>query len=107
MSVVDDVEFRLGRGFRTRPLARGCVGLGLAAVLLLTGIQLPALRWMAILPLAFAAGSFAVWAWRRQLRTRLTPQGIEIRRYRRRLVPWQAISGIETISHEHVADVAA
>jgi hypothetical protein len=107
MWLVDDVEFRLGRGFRTRALAAGCVGLGLAAVLLLTGIQLPALRWMAILPLAFAAGSFAVWARRRQLSTRLTPQGIEIRRYRRRLVPWQAISGIETVSHEHVRDVAA
>jgi hypothetical protein len=37
--------------------------------------------------------------------TRLTARGIEIRRYRRKLVPWQAIRDIETISYDRVADV--
>jgi hypothetical protein len=37
--------------------------------------------------------------------TRLTARGIEIRRYRRTLVPWQAIRDIETISFDRVADV--
>jgi len=37
--------------------------------------------------------------------TRLTARGIEIRRYRRKLVPWQAIRDVETISYDRVADV--
>jgi hypothetical protein len=37
--------------------------------------------------------------------TRLTARGIEIRRYRRKLVPWQAIRDIETVSFDRVADV--
>jgi Bacterial PH domain len=37
--------------------------------------------------------------------TRLTARGIEIRRYRRKLVPWEAIRDIETISYDRVADV--
>jgi len=102
---VDDVEFRLGRGYRTRSLTRGCVALVLAAALYAACLHISALRWLAILPLACAAGSFAVYAWRGQFSTRLTPVGIEIRRYRRRLVPWQAIRDIETISYDRVADV--
>jgi hypothetical protein len=102
---VDDVEFRLGRGYRTRPLARGCVALVLAAVLYVAGLHVFALQWLAVFPLAYAAGSFAVCAWRGQLSTRLTVRGIEIRRFRRRLVPWQAIRDIETISYDRVADV--
>jgi hypothetical protein len=120
ISIVDDVEFRLGRGCRTWPLAGGCVALVLAAALYAAGLHispLPApgwpspgvpgerLQWLAIFPLAYAAGCFAVYAWRGQVSTRLTARGIEIRRYRRRLVPWQAIRDIETISYDHVADV--
>ena len=37
--------------------------------------------------------------------TRLTARGIEIRRYRRKLVPWQDIRDIETIGFDRVADV--
>jgi hypothetical protein len=102
---VEDVEFRLGRGNRTRPLARGTVGLIFAAAVFAAGLNLPALRWLAAVPLAYAAGTLAVAARRARVSTRLTAQGIEIRRYRRRLVPWQAIANIETISHERVADV--
>jgi hypothetical protein len=117
---VDDVEFRLGRGYRAWPLAGGCVALVLAVTLYAAGLHmsvLPApswpspgapgerLQWLAIFPLAYAAGSFVVYAWRGQLSTRLTVRGIEIRRYRRRLVPWQAIRDIETISYDRVADV--
>jgi hypothetical protein len=102
---VDDVEFRLGRGYRTRPLALGCLALVVAAALYAAGLHMPTLQWLAVVPLAYAAGSFAVWAWRGHVSTRLTARGIEIRRFRRRLVPWQAIRGIETISSDHVADV--
>ncbi len=100
---MDDVEFRLGRGFRTRPLALGGVALILAAALYAAGLHMPALQWLAVFPLAYAAGSLAVYAWRGHLSTRLTARGIEIRRYRRRLVPWQAIRDIETISYDQVA----
>jgi Bacterial PH domain len=102
---VDDVEFRLGRGYRTRPLALGCLALVIAAALYAAGLHMPALQWLAVFPLAYAAGSLAVCASRSHVRTRLTAQGIEIRRYRRKLVPWQAIKNIETTSSDHVADV--
>jgi hypothetical protein len=102
---VDDVEFRLGRGYRARLLVQACVALVLAAALYAAGLHMPSLQWLAIFPLAYAAGSFAVYAWRGHLSTRLTARGIEIRRYRRKLVPWQAIRNIETISHDRVAEV--
>jgi Bacterial PH domain len=103
--MVEDVEFRLGRGYRTRPLAQGCIALVLAVGLFAAGLHMPVLQWLAIFPLAYAAGSFAVSARRAHVSTRLTSQGIEIRRLRRRLVPWQAIRGIETIGYDQVADV--
>jgi hypothetical protein len=102
---VDDVEFRLGRGYRTLPLVQGCFTLVLAAALFAGGVHMPALRGLALFPFAYAVGSFAVCAWRAHVSTRLTPRGIEIRRFRRRLVPWQAISGIETIGYDRVGDV--
>ena len=102
---MNDVEFRLGRGYFARPLAKGCLALVIAAVLYVADFHAPALQFLAIFPLAFAAGSLAVCAWRGHLRTRLTPQGIEIRRYHRKLVPWQDIRNIETISYSHVGDV--
>ncbi|HYB19004.1 MAG TPA: hypothetical protein VEF71_26540 [Streptosporangiaceae bacterium] len=102
---MDDVEFRLGRGYRTRLLAQGFVALVLAAALFAAGLHMSALQVLAVFPLAYAAGSFAVYAWRGHLSTRLTARGIEIRRYRRRRVPWQAIRDIETISYDQVADV--
>jgi Bacterial PH domain len=102
---VNDVEFRLGRGYFARPLAKGCLALVIAAVLYVADFHAPALQFLAIFPLAFAAGSLAVCAWRGHLRTRLTPQGIEVRRYHRKLVPWQDIRNIETISYSHVGDV--
>jgi len=102
---VEDVDFRLGRGYFARPLAQGCIALVLAAVLYIADSHAPALQVLAIFPLAFAAGSLAVCAWRGHLRTRLTSQGIEIRRFHRKLVPWQAIRNIETISYGRVDDV--
>ena len=102
---MEEVEFRLGRGSRARPLAQACLALVLAAVLFAAGLHTSALQWLAVFPLAYAAGSFATYAQRRRVSTRLTARGIEIRRYRRRLVPWQAIRDIETISYNRVADV--
>jgi hypothetical protein len=103
--IVDDVEFRLGRGYRTRPLALGCLALVIAAALYAAGLHMPALQWLAVFPLAYAAGGFAVCAWRSHVSTRLTVRGIEIRGYRRKLVPWQDIKNIETVSSDRVADV--
>lgn len=102
---MDDVEFRLGRGYYARPLAQGCLALVLAVVLYVADTHAPALQVLAVFPLAFAVGSLTVCAWRSHLRTRLTPQGIEIRRFHRKLVPWQAISNIETISYGRIDDV--
>jgi hypothetical protein len=114
---VDDIEFRLARGYRTRLLVQGGVALVLAAALYAArlhrfvhpsphgGPSEIRSQWLAIVPLVYAAGSFAVYAWRGQLSARLTARGIEIRRYRRRLVPWQAIRDIETISYDRVACV--
>jgi Bacterial PH domain len=102
---VDDVEFRLGRGYRTRPLVQGCLALVVAAAMFAAGLHMPALQWLAVFPLAYAAGSFAVCAWRAHVSTRLTARGIEIRRVRRKLVPWQAIKNVETIGYDRVADV--
>jgi hypothetical protein len=63
------------------------------------------LVWVAVLPLLYAAGSFAVYAWRGRMYTRLTPAGIEVRGYRNRFVAWQNIRSIEVIDYEKVADI--
>ncbi len=102
---MDDVEFRLGRGCRILPLVQGCFTLVLAVALYAGGLHMPALRGLALLPLAYAVGCFAVCAWRAHVSTRLTARGIEIRRFRRRLVPWEAIRDIETIGYDRVDDV--
>ena len=101
---MDDVEFRLGRAYRTRPLAQGCIALVLAAALYAAGLNMPAVRGLAVLALAYAAGSFAVCARNSHVRTRLTAQGIEIRRYRRKVVPWPAVSDIKITGSGHAAD---
>lgn len=102
---MDDVEFRLGRGYRTLPLVQGCFTLILAAALYAGGIHMPALQGLALFPLAYAVGSFAVCAWRAHVSTRLTPRGIEIRRFRRRFVPWEAIRDVETIGYDRIGNV--
>jgi Bacterial PH domain len=102
---VEDVEFRLGRGYFARPLAQGCLALVLAVILYVADFHTPGLQFLAIFPLVFAAGSLAVCGWRGHLRTRLTAQGVEIRRFHRRLVPWEAIRDIETIGYDRVGDV--
>ena len=102
---MDDVEFRLGRGYRTRPMIQGCFTLVIAAALYAGGLHMPALRGLALFPLAYALGCFAVCARRAYVSTRLTARGIEIRRFRRRLVPWESIRDIETIGFDRVDDV--
>jgi hypothetical protein len=102
---VEDVEFRLGRGYRTLPMVQGCFTLVIAVALFAGGVHMPALQGLAVFPFAYAVGSFAVCAWRAHVRTRLTARGIEIRRLRRRFVPWDAIRSIETIGYDRVEDV--
>jgi hypothetical protein len=102
---VEDVEFRLGRGYRTLPLVQGCFTLVIAAALYAGGIHMPALQGLAVFPLAYAAGCFTFCAWRSHVSTRLTARGIEIRRFRCRFVPWETIRGIETIGYGRVGDV--
>jgi hypothetical protein len=102
---VDDVEFRLSRGYRARLLWRGCVGLALAVALFVAGLNTSALKWVALFPLAYSACSLAMYLWRGRFRTRLTPRGIEMHRYFNKFVPWQSIRDIETLSYDRVADV--
>jgi hypothetical protein len=102
---VQDVEFRLGRGYRTLPLVQGCFALVLAAALYAAGLHEPVLQGLAVLPLAYAAGSFAFCVWRGHVSTRLTARGIEVRRYRHRFVRWEDITSVETIGYDRVADV--
>jgi hypothetical protein len=102
---VEDVEFRLGRGYRIRPLVQAGVALVLAAALYAAGFGESGLKWLALFPLAYAAGSIGRSALRSRVSTRLTAQGIEIRHYRRRFVPWQSIKDIEALGYDRVADV--
>jgi hypothetical protein len=102
---VNDVEFRLGRGYRAQLLARGCVALALAVIFFVAGLEMHALKWLALVALAYSAGSSALYLWRGRFRTRLTPQGIEVHRYFNKFVPWQNIRNIETLSYDRVAEV--
>jgi hypothetical protein len=102
---VGDVEFRLSRGYYARLLWRGCVALVLAVVLFVAGLNTSALKWVALLPLAYSAGSVTLYLWRGRFCTRLTPRGIEVHRYFNKFVPWQSIRDIETDSYHRVADV--
>jgi hypothetical protein len=82
------VEFRPGRGARARLIRRGCTALALAAVLFaVAAVRSPALEWIAVVPLLYAAASFTAYLARGRMLTRLTPQGIEARRYGTTVVP--------------------
>jgi hypothetical protein len=102
---VDDVEFRLSRGYNARLLWRGCVALALAVVLFVASLNASALKWVALLPLVYSVCNLGLYLWRGRFCTRLTPQGIEVHRYFNKFVPWQSIRDIETLSYERVADV--
>lgn len=105
--MVDDVEFRLGRGYRARPLWRGCVFLVLAGIVYVGTMHIGGLtlRWIAVLPLLYSVYSFTVYVWRGRMRTRLTPGGIEVHRWFSKFVPWDTIKDIETVSYDQVADI--
>jgi hypothetical protein len=102
---VGDVEFRLSRGYRARLLWRGCAALALAVGLFVAGLNMSALKWVALLPLAYSACSVTLYLWRGRFCARLTPRGIEVHRYFNKFVPWQSIRDVETLSYDRVADV--
>ena len=105
--MVEDVEFGLGRGYRARPLWQGCVFLVLAAVayVVLSHVGGPTLGGVAVFPLLISIGYFTAYLRLGRMRTRLTPAGIEVRRWSTRLVPWSSISSIEAASYDTVAEI--
>jgi Bacterial PH domain len=104
---VEEAEFRLGRGYRVRSLWRGCVFLVLAAIVYVVTFHAGGLTLsgIALFPLLVSAGYFAAYLWRGRMRTRLTPEGIEVRRYSTRFVPWDEIRNIESVSYDTVAQI--
>jgi Bacterial PH domain len=105
--VPGDVEFRLGRGYRARPLWRGCVFLVLAGIIYVVTMHIGGLTLgaIALLPLLWSLVSLATFFLRGRMRTRVTPSGIEVHRYRSEFVPWEKVKDIETVSYDRVADV--
>jgi hypothetical protein len=104
---MEDVEFRPGGGFSTPSLVRGCVALVFTAVLLTVGLGTTAagLAWLAAIPGAAAVLLLTNYFVRRGYRTRLSPQGIEMRGWRTRSVPWTGIRDIQTVTFGRIASV--
>ena len=101
-----DVEFRPGHGARARLIRRGCTALVIAVALFAAAaVRSAALEWIAVVPLLYAAASFTACLAQGRMLTRLTPRGIEARRYGTTVVPWEDVRAIEVVSHEKVADV--
>ncbi len=101
-----EVEFRPGHGSRARLIRRGSTALAIAAVLFAAAaVRSPALEWIAVVPLLYAAASFTAYLAQGRMLTRLTPQGIEVHRPGTTVVAWEDIRAIEVVSHEKVADV--
>jgi hypothetical protein len=93
-----EVVFTLDRGYRKPLLTRGSTALAvavLAAVVAALGV-IPALAWgVAAVFAAVALCYGARYALVGRFRTRLSPQGIEIRGYFDHLVPWSDVTGVE------------
>ena len=101
-----EVEFRPGHGSRARLIRRGSAALAIAVVLFAAAaVRSPALEWIAVVPLLYAAASFTAYLAQGRMLTRLTPQGIEVHRHGTTVVAWEDIRAIEVVSHEKVADV--
>jgi hypothetical protein len=93
-----EITFTLPRGYRAPLVRRGVIAAvvaGIAAFLGSSGFVSPA-AWT----VAAVFGTVAVWQavlylWRGRFRTRLSAQGIEVRGYVERFIPWSEVTGIE------------
>jgi hypothetical protein len=98
-----EVVFRPDRGFRRPLVTRGSAVLAVAVVAaVVAGLGLiPALFWgVAAVFGALALCYAARYMWVRRFRTRLSPQGIEIRGYFDHFVPWSDVTGVEATGFE-------
>jgi hypothetical protein len=103
---VEDLEFRPGPGLRSRQLWSGLITLIIAiALIVVTWHADAALRWLFVIPLAYAACRLTSYVWRGKFRTRLTPQGIDVHGFLHRFVPWDSISDIEAYNIQRVKDI--
>jgi hypothetical protein len=103
-----DQVFRLDRGFRKPLVTRGSTALAvavLAAVLAVLGIAADAAWGFASLFGALALGYAARYVWAGRFRTRLSPEGIQIRGYFDHFVPWQDVAGL-TVNGSDVPEQA-
>jgi hypothetical protein len=98
-----EVVFRPDRGFRRPLVTRGSAVLAVAVVAaVVAGLGLiPALLWgVAAVFGALALCYAARYMWVGRFRTRLSPQGIEIRGYFDHFVPWSDVTGVEATGFE-------
>jgi hypothetical protein len=98
-----EVVFRLNRGFRRPLVTRGSTMLAVAVLAaVVAGLGLvPALA--SVVAAAFAVlalGYAARYVWAGRFRTRLSPEGIEIRGYFDHFVPWADVTGFEVTGAE-------
>jgi hypothetical protein len=98
-----EVVFRLDRGFRRPLVTRGSTALAVAvvaAVIAVLGV-IPAFTWGVAGALGAVALCYAArYVWVGRFRTRLSPQGIEIRGYFDHFVPWTDVTDVEVTGVE-------
>jgi hypothetical protein len=95
-----EVVFRLDRGFRRRVVTGGSGVLAVAVLAAVLAVvvsgPLRAVLWIVAAVFAAVALYFAGrYVWVGRFRTRLSPQGIEIRGYFDHFVPWSDVTGVE------------
>jgi hypothetical protein len=90
-----EVVYRPAPGYRRPFLARCIRYLVLTAAALSIGSIAPIGYFAGSVTALFAIGYGISYLWRGRFRTIVTTDGIEIRRYRNRLVPWNVVRGIE------------
>jgi len=98
-----EVVFRLDPGFRRPLLTRGSTVLAVAVVAaVVAGLGvIPAFAWGVAAAFAALALCYAArYVWVGRFRTRLSPQGIEIRGYFDHFVPWPDVTGVEVTRPE-------
>jgi hypothetical protein len=107
-----EVVFRLDRGFRRPLLTHGSGVLAVAVLVAVVAAVVPgsgslhAFLWSLASVIAAVGLCYAVrYVWVGRFRTRLSPQGIEIRGYFGHFVPWSDVTGVEVTTPEATGEV--
>lgn len=98
-----DVVFTLGQSYRRPLVTRGSAVFAIAVLAALAAVlgAVPAFTGGVAAAFAALALSYAArYTWIGRFRTRLSPQGIEIRGYLDHFVPWSDVTGVEVTSPE-------